>query len=293
MIKEYLIENPGIELDKCKIYLSERYDIAGTLFFQKLDNVWKFSKDFDTTEKDYDCMKMIKKDEELSELLDFLPKSHEYRVIFQIPEEHDADIYPHIEEGRVCVKIINEYFSDKIVEPTFNMDKNMLELTDISTPEQLDKALSNLDCISTSLNGIDIYDYDNGIIHDFIAPSAVHRNNILFNSGNYSIFEIIKMTQAGIFLDVYPGWKANFDYVQNNVLKTVFDYLLRAMDINKDTSQYIENIRNLDDKIVEWFRVSLEATNESRQSKSIILWRKLIELDLDYSHIFSAYEELK
>lgn len=293
MIEEFLIDKADVDLSQCKIYLYERYDIAGFLFFNDCNKIWEFEKDFDTTEDSYDCMKMIKNDEELSELLDFLPKDHQYYTIFQLPDEHFADIYPHVEEGKVCVKIIAEFLKDKLIEPSFNMDKNMLELTDLNSGKQLDNALKNLDCISTSLDGIAIYDYKNGYTYEFIAPSAVYRDDILFNSDHGSIFEIIKMTQAGIFKDMYPQFTDEFNYVQNIVLKTVFDYLMTAMKVGVDTSEHIGKIRNIGEYILEWFMVALVALPDSKQSESVVLWRKLIELDIDYDHILSAYEALK
>lgn len=302
-----IIESNNIkELDKYFIRYKEYSDCETILKFDFTDNEWKLEPiSYIVNDKNirFDLMKMIHKHEELGPLLSFLIKEHSYLVTFQIPEySGNLNIYPYIDEDEVGIRIVNEYDkNNKLVkEFCFDREKMMMSLYDIEDVNHLYRILEKLDSISSGYLGVDIIDYQNNKIVTIQSHSALimdkEREQISIYGPENFCFELIKRNEMTIFNEIYDDeniMKAS-DFVLNTVLKSVFSVLVDGMNfINKPLmDQCLSKIQNMPQEIKDLYNVSLSILMESKLSPSLIIWRQIIERDIDYNTIRIAYDSM-
>lgn len=277
-------------LDHIKFYFAERYDYRSYLSFDENSQNW-ILKPNSTTEK-YDLLKMIKNHEELGEMLDFLPKDRIYDICFQIPELHEVDMYPWIEEGKCAIKIIAELGKNyDLLEPITNIDKNLCAVQDINSSKDFQRVLNNLETIGSGYYGIMIYDYKEQLVYIYEAPCSFHLKYIINETGNIiqkqmSAWEIIKMGYVKILEELYPKEAVFVTDIQNNIIVPVFNFLINVVDLNKKLDeQAIEVLKNAPEEV----KKLINYATENRLNNAVNMWRAIINHNISFEDMNKMY----
>lgn len=305
-VNDIIESNQITDLNKYFIRYKENFDCIVMMRFDFNSYEWKLEP-FETISNEtmtFDLMKMIQKHEEINPLLSFLIKEHSYMISFQIPDySGNYNIYPYLDEGDVDIKIINEYDkNNKLVKDTcFNKEKMMMPLQDIEDIDHLYRILEKLDSISSGYTGVEIIDYENNKLISIDSHSSMimktEYEQISIHGPENFCFELIKRNEMTIYNEIYEEELIQkcSDHVLNEVLKSVFTVLVDGMNLaNKPLSdKCLFMIQRMPQEIKDLFNVSLSILMESKLSPSLIIWRQIVERDIDYDTILNAYETLK
>jgi hypothetical protein len=274
-----------------RFYYIEDYDIAAELFFNSKSQNWEVKTD-DLNAADFNLIKMVKNDEVVGQLLDFLPKNHIFHIKFQIPELHEEDIYPHLdrEESKVIIHEEVDENRNLVKEYSFNISDFKTEIYDIEDYAHYLSILDNLDSISSGYIGIQARgSFEGRIISvDEFSKSYNLLSEFFDTKSDAILYEIMKRQELTIFKEIYPQYKEQCEKVLNNIFKKVFEFIVDQN--NKFKVCNIENFVDLPHSIKVWDIKNKEVKLESKLSYSLIAWRNFIELDIDYADIEQTYK---
>ncbi len=283
---------------------SEINDVRAKLVYDEQNSNWKLiPSKINHNNKTFDLMAMLTKHEDIGPLLTFLIKTHSYDVIFQIPEmSRFPNIYAFLEENETAIKLVAEYNeTNKIVAHTcFDISQFIIELTDIEDENHLLQVMEKLDSIGSGFDGVELVDYTNNKIvfipsHSYILMDTIHSSRDIFGP-QYFAFELIKRSEATIYNEIINDviMKDATEYVLNTVLKEVFVIFQNGMNVSNTQIMNIalDKIAKMPDEIKQLFNDCLGQLSETRLSSSIIIWRQLLEKDIDYSSLFNAYSAI-
>lgn len=313
-INDQLAEHE-VKFEDCKFHFLEFYDCCASLYFDDKNKEWALypssmiSSNEDEEEKEFDLLAMVKKDEDVGAMLEYLPKDYEYTLFFQIPEIHKAEIYPHLssDPGCFCVKIESEWLKSggHVKEASYN--RNLFEMpVEVTSIEHLATILNDLDSIGSHYIGVvatspkvpSIEFYSESFMTLTELLSCSFEDNTLEVIGD-PLFDLLKQQKLGILLDVYshvPEYKENGLKIQNEILKTVHDYMMETVQHpEKENGNNVAVIKSCPESIQHWFieMVDMWAESKYQGNLSKMWWRVLLDLNVSFDDLHEAYQKIK
>lgn len=310
------LEDHEVKFEDCKFHFLEFYDCCASLYFDEKNKEWALNptsiilSNDGEEEKEFDLLAMVKKDEDVGPMLEYLPKDHEFTLFFQIPEVHKAEVYPHMasEPGCFDVKIESEWLKNDEHVKQLSYNRGMFEMpVDVTSIEHLASILSDLDSIGShyigvvavapTMHRIEFYSNSFMTLTELICCSF--EDNTLEVTGE-PLFDLIKQQKLGILLDVYshvPEYKENGLKIQNEILKTVHDYMMETVHTKSDeeNANRVRVIKSCPKSIQRWFveTVDLWAESKYQGNLSKMWWRVLLDLDVSFDDLYEAYQKIK
>lgn len=291
-----LLKHP---FNEYKFFYEEMCDVRANLSY---DNDWVVTPStIIHNDKEYNLQQMLMKDPIIKDLLEVFIRKNTFELIFQIPDLHQEDVYPHLDKDQTAIKIICEKVDDKVVFPMISLRDYVYSIEPESI-EDLYKTLVKLDAISSGFIGIRFIHYASGHIGEVITDSYKDLHKLLSLPKNYItddesiekfslIFNMIKRQESTMLKEVYPQYSNSVEYVLNTILKPVFEYFMLILDhkVEQDKKN-LKPLSRMPESIKQWLSSAIDMTSESDKSNSIILWRELVELDVPFCDIMEAYK---
>lgn len=293
-------------IDNYILMFEELKTVKARLYYK---DEWKLNPGkYDANLLQFDLMKILLNDDVAKELLEFFPKNHAFDIIFQIPEAYadglGYELFPFIDDEKTSIKIVAEYDeNDNLLTENhcFDIDKYITRIHDVVDNYQVMKILDNLDTISSGYVGIRYIDKVTKETDVIISESfqllqymLIFHNNEDAPNLKEILFELVKKQQLFTYLQIFPKYKDEGEFVLNVILRKVFDFIADATDPKlPNSAANLEKIKTFDQEIQDWVKLAFENYMDNRKiSFSIWLWRTMLQLNISYDQIDSIYQNI-
>lgn len=238
-------------------FLLPHYDASGILKFQKNEPQVFYDSNVDVINRE--LTEILLNDKFYSSLLPFLNHNSSFRVIFQMKNMHDWDIYPYLlDDNEVKCIIIAEILPDSRIietdeEHSFKISRDREE---IDADAETDIILKSIDFLTSGYIGL--------LTIDKNQMNEVHCDSYLLFSNFYTkfkneldlsceLFEYFKRSELMILSNIFPTLKKDIEVFNNKmyekfqILSDIIEMIRqkKEIDIELTDIEISENIFNM------------------------------------------------
>lgn len=232
-------------------FLLPHYDASGILKFQKNKPQVFYDSNVDVVNRE--LTEILLNDKFYSSLLPFLNHNSKFRVIFQMKNKHDWDIYPHLFDDEVKCIIIAEILPDgRIIatdeEHSFKISRDREE---IDADAETDIILKSIDFLTSGYIGL--LTIDKNQMNEVYCDSYLLFSNFYTKFKNkldlsHELFEYFKRRELMILSNIFPALKKDIEAFNNKmyekfqILSDIIEMIRQKKDIEIELSDNIFNM---------------------------------------------------